>query len=127
MQTAKFLTKALVATLLVATTITIAHATTSAGVGSSGSGLQGRDAFASIWTTVKNWTEGTLGKVIALAIVLVGIASGIVRQSLMGLVVGIAGGVGLYHAPTIIDSVMGATQYVAEVDLNSFAFWANFK
>ena len=65
--------------------------------------------FEEIWITLQDWIEGTLGRIIAAGIVIVGIVAGIARQSLMAFAIGIAGGMGLYNTPTIIDEIMGAT------------------
>lgn len=69
----------------------------------------GGTEFDGVWTTLTDWMEGTLGKIAAGAMILVGIIAGVARQSLMAFAVGIGGGVGLYNAPTIIDNVMTAT------------------
>ena len=69
----------------------------------------GGTEFDEIWITLSDWVEGTLGRIVAAAIVVVGIVAGIVRQSLMAFAIGIAGGMGLYNAPGIIEEVMSAT------------------
>lgn len=69
----------------------------------------GGTEFDSIWTTLTDWMEGTLGKIAAGAMILVGIIMGIARQSIMAFAVGIGGGIGLYNTPTIIDNIMTAT------------------
>lgn len=73
----------------------------------------GGDSFDSIWVTLSDWMQGTLGRVVAGSMVLVGIVSGIVRQSIMSFATGVGGGVGLYNTPTIIESIMTATLPVA--------------
>lgn len=70
----------------------------------------GGTEFDTIWTTIKDWTQGTLGRIIAGAMILVGIIAGVVRQSLMAFAVGIGGGIGLYNSPTIIENIMTATK-----------------
>nr|WP_218139502.1 TraA family conjugative transfer protein [Thorsellia anophelis] len=69
----------------------------------------GGDAFSDVWDTLKEWTQGTLGRIVAGAMVLVGIVGGIARQSLMAFALGIGGGMGLYNTPTVVESVMSAT------------------
>ena len=69
----------------------------------------GGDSFDSIWVTLTDWMQGSLGRVVAGSMVLVGIVSGIVRQSIMSFATGVGGGVGLYNTPTIIESIMTAT------------------
>jgi conjugal transfer pilus assembly protein TraA len=69
----------------------------------------GGDAFTDVGDTLKDWTQGTLGRIVAGAMVLVGIVGGIARQSLMAFALGIGGGMGLYNTPTVVESVMSAT------------------
>ncbi len=69
----------------------------------------GGTEFDEVWTTIKDWTQGTLGRIIAGALILVGIVGGIARQSLMAFAIGIGGGMGLYNSPVIVESIMGAT------------------
>ncbi|MBF4307191.1 TraA family conjugative transfer protein, partial [Vibrio anguillarum] len=63
----------------------------------------GGDAFTDVWDTLKDWTQGTLGRIVAGAMVLVGIVGGIARQSLMAFALGIGGGMGLYNTPTVVE------------------------
>lgn len=65
--------------------------------------------FEDVWQTLKDWTNGSLGRVIAGSMILVGIIGGIARQSIMSFAVGIAGGMGLTYAPNVIESIVGAT------------------
>ena len=96
------MTKILVAMGVMAVIAGAAHAGTSS------------TEFDAVYTTLVNWAQGSLGKVAALSMILVGIVAGVVRQSLMAFVVGIAGGLGLYTAPTIIDGIVSATLPVAQ-------------
>ena len=65
--------------------------------------------FASVWTTLVGWIEGTLGQIIAVTFILVGIVAGVAKGSIFGLVVGVAAGLGLITAPTVIDTMFTAT------------------
>lgn len=65
--------------------------------------------LADVYSSLTDWATGNVGKVIALGMILVGIVAGIANQSLMAFAVGIGGGLGLYNAPTIIDTVFNAT------------------
>ena len=69
----------------------------------------GSDVFLDIWTDLSGWISGTLGKIIAGAMILVGIIGGIARQSLMAFAIGIGGGMGLFNAPTIIENIVTST------------------
>ncbi|WP_444679537.1 TraA family conjugative transfer protein [Halomonas sp. E19] len=69
----------------------------------------GGGEFDDVWYLLEEWTQGTLGRIITLAIILVGAVMGVVRQSLMTFAVGFAMGMGLYNAPLIIDAIVGAT------------------
>nr|WP_298058506.1 TraA family conjugative transfer protein [uncultured Halomonas sp.] len=77
-----------------------------AGTGESAGATADEDTFGTVYTTLKNWTQGTLGRVISLTLIVVGACMGVVRQSLMTFVVGIAMGLALYNAPLIIEKVM---------------------
>lgn len=74
----------------------------------------GGTEFDDIWTTITDWTQGTLGRIIAGSMILVGIVGGIARQSIMAFAMGIGGGVGLYNSPTVIEAIMTATLESAE-------------
>ena len=65
--------------------------------------------FDNLWTTLKGWVQGTLGRIIAGAMILVGIIAGIARQSLMAFAIGIGGGMGLYQSPAIVEAILTAT------------------
>lgn len=69
----------------------------------------GGAAFDPVWTMLTDWSQGALGRIIAGTLILVGIVAGIARQSLMAFAVGIGAGIGLYNAPTVIDSIFVAT------------------
>ncbi|EBH8544576.1 TrbC/VirB2 family protein [Klebsiella pneumoniae] len=74
----------------------------------------GGGAFDDVWETLKDWTQGTLGRIVAGAMILVGVVGGIARQSLMAFAMGIGGGMGLYNSPTVVESIMSATLEHAE-------------
>lgn len=80
----------------------------------------GGEEFEEVWTVLKDWTQGTLGRIIAIALVLVGIIFGVARQSLISFAICIAGAMGLYQAPTIIEALLSADgtdlQYVVVSD-----------
>ena len=65
--------------------------------------------FDSIYDKMVDWVGGGLGKTVAVAFVLIGVIGGIARQSIMALGTGIAGGIGLGFAPSIVDSTITAT------------------
>lgn len=69
----------------------------------------GGSEFDDVWNTLKDWTQGTLGRIVSGAFILVGIIGGIARQSLMAFALGVGGGMGLYNSPTIVESIMSAT------------------
>ena len=64
--------------------------------------------FQSVVALLTGWSQGTQGRTLALGMFVVGIAAGIVRQSVMAAVAGIAGALVLNYGPTVIDSVFGA-------------------
>lgn len=68
----------------------------------------GGTEFTEIYTLVQGWTQGFLGKTIAVSAFLVGMAIGIVRQSLMSIALGIGGAMAIYYTPNIIDGIVTA-------------------
>lgn len=86
-----------------------------AGAAQAGVAADQSDAFYSIYETIELWLTGALGRTIALGLILIGIAGGMARQSLMAFAVGIGGGLGMFYAPSIIEGVMGATLPAVEM------------
>ena len=69
----------------------------------------GGGEFTAVYDTITEWVEGTLGRIIAVALVIVGLFVGIARQSLMAFGVGVGSALGVANAPTIIDNVVTTT------------------
>ena len=69
----------------------------------------GGTEFDPFYDTIVDWAQGSLGKALALAMFLVGIGVGVVRGSVIAAVPTVAGALGLFIAPTIIDAIMTAT------------------
>jgi conjugal transfer pilus assembly protein TraA len=81
-----------------------------AAVFAAGSAMAGTDtAFDDVTTQIRNWSEGSMGKVIAGSIFLVGIATGVMKQSIMAVVPGVAAAMALNYAPSIIEGLLTAT------------------
>jgi len=64
--------------------------------------------FTAVVTLLTNWSQGTLGRTLALGMFVVGIAAGIIRQSVMAAVAGVAGALVLNYGPGVIDGIFGA-------------------
>lgn len=62
-------------------------------------------AFDKLYTQLTGWTQGSLGKSIAIIFLLVGLAVGLAKGSLYAAVVSIACGLTLMIAPSVIDSI----------------------
>jgi conjugal transfer pilus assembly protein TraA len=65
--------------------------------------------FQGAYTMLTGWMTGILGRIIAITFIVVGLVAGVMRQSIMGFVVGIAAGLGVFVAPDIIDNIVTAT------------------
>ncbi|WP_304526736.1 TraA family conjugative transfer protein [Halomonas sp. I5-271120] len=74
----------------------------------------GTGTFDQVWQTVTDWTQGTLGRIITLAMIVVGVVAGIGRQSLLAFATGLGAGVGMYNAPDIVEAILQATLPAAE-------------
>jgi conjugal transfer pilus assembly protein TraA len=66
----------------------------------------GGTEFQEIYGKLGEWSQGYLGKVVAAGAFLVGIAAGIVRQSIMAVVTGLGAAMAVQYTPTIIDSIV---------------------
>jgi len=71
-------------------------------------GNGGNNEFGAIYT-IDPLALATLGRIMAVTFVAVGLVGGVMRGSIMGFVVGIAAGLGVYTAPTVIDAIVTAT------------------
>lgn len=71
-------------------------------------GSQGQE-FSSVYDMITGWAQGTLGRIICIAIVLVGISAAIKNGTLMPIVIGIGAAVTLYNAPSIVEGILSAT------------------
>lgn len=65
----------------------------------------GGTEFDAMFAMIKGWTEGTLGKLLAVSAFLIGMGMGIVKQSIMAIVLGIGFALALAYAPGIIEAV----------------------
>lgn len=69
----------------------------------------GSTEFNAVYTLLTNWMQGSLGKLIAAAFIIVGLVAGVMRNNLIGFAVGVAAGLGLFTAPGIINAIVTAT------------------
>ena len=68
----------------------------------------GGTEFDTALSTVVDWFEGALGKLIAVTTLGVGLAMGIMRQSVMSVVVGASMALALNYGPGIIQGLVTA-------------------
>jgi conjugal transfer pilus assembly protein TraA len=71
-------------------------------------GVNGTE-FQSVETALYDWSQGGLGRALALTIFLVGMGVGIARQSLMAVASGLGGGLALFYLPDVINLIVAAT------------------
>jgi len=86
-----------VATLAGILTILDAHA-----------GTGGKTSFGTLEKKIVGWLQGDLGVIISVVALAVGLTIGIVRQSMIAVVVGIGIAIALYYGPTVIEGVLVA-------------------
>lgn len=73
----------------------------------TGTAMAGTDnTFNSIYTTVKGWATGSLGKLLAVSAFLIGMGIGLVKQSAMAIVLGLAFALILFYGPGIMESIV---------------------
>lgn len=61
--------------------------------------------FSAITNTVNDWATGSLGKLLAIAAFLIGMGVGLVRQSAIAVVVGLAFAIILAYGPGVISGI----------------------
>ncbi len=61
--------------------------------------------FDSLYTHLNAWATGTLGKSIALVFLLVGLAVGVLRGSIVGAISCLAAALSLVIAPSVINTI----------------------
>ncbi|TRZ95760.1 MAG: pili assembly chaperone [Rhodocyclaceae bacterium] len=77
--------------------------------GSAMAGTGGNAEFGPVYLMIQGWFQGTLGKIIALTAMGVGLTAGVVRQNIMAVVTGVGMGLGTYYGPSIVDQLVVAT------------------
>jgi len=75
------------------------------GVSSAVAGGGGTE-FGAIVTQLTDWLEGGLGQVLALGALAVGLGIGIVQQSIMSVVVGIAMSIAVFYGPGVLTGII---------------------
>ncbi|MDH3665129.1 MAG: TrbC/VirB2 family protein [Alphaproteobacteria bacterium] len=73
--------------------------------------------FQEVYDTLTEWVEGVLGRIIAVVMVVAGVAIGIARQSIAAFGIGVASALGLVNAPTIVDNIVTAAITQEQVGL----------
>lgn len=68
----------------------------------------GGTEFDGALTAIRDWFEGSLGKLIAITTLGVGLAVGIMKQSIMAVVVGVSMALALAYGPGILDGLVAA-------------------
>lgn len=77
-----------------------------AGAVMAGAGGTGTDTtFDSAVTLLNDFLQGSLGKLVATAMFLVGIVMGVMKQSIMAAVPAVATAIAVAIAPTVLDTV----------------------
>lgn len=86
--------------MLAITSIAMATTTSTSTIG---------DPMATTYSDLHAWAQGSVGKTVTLACIMVGVVIGVARQSLMAFAVGIFMGLGIYNSPAIINTIFSAT------------------
>ena len=69
--------------------------------------ITGSHDFSEIYGRLVGWIKGDLGRTLSISFVLIGLAYGMARNSLIGFATGVGAAVGLQVTPTIINSIFG--------------------
>lgn len=74
----------------------------------------GGTEFTQVYDQLTGWANGTLGKVLGVAALLVGLGVGVIKQSVIAAVVGIAMALTAGFGPGVIDGVVSSGLTIAE-------------
>ncbi len=85
-----------------------AGAMAASGVGVIDSVSSNTNDFDEVWELLAGWTQGALGKVLALGALILGIGFGLVRQSVAAAAVGLGMAIVLQYGPYVINQIIGA-------------------
>ena len=80
----------------------------------------GGQEFEAVYEMIEGWATGTLGKIIALAALIVGIGFGLVRQSVIAAVIGISMALVLNFGPSVISNILTARE------CQDFCVWGGY-
>ena len=69
----------------------------------------GGTEFTGAMTTIRDWFEGDLGRLIAVAALGIGLAIGVIQQSIMAVVVGFAMALALSQGPGVVVALLGGS------------------
>src|SRR5689334_16424785 len=73
----------------------------------TGTAVAGTDTtFDTVYQTVKGWAEGSLGKLLAVSAFIVGMGIGLMRQSIMAIVLRLAFALVMFYGPSIMESIV---------------------
>jgi conjugal transfer pilus assembly protein TraA len=61
--------------------------------------------FDTILNLVVGWAEGSLGKLLSISAFIIGMGIGLVRQSVMAIVLGLAFALVMFYGPALINSL----------------------
>ena len=75
----------------------------------AGTGGTGGTEFTGAMTTIRDWFEGDLGRLIAVAALGIGLAIGVIQQSIMAVVVGFAMALALSQGPGVVVALLGGS------------------
>lgn len=73
----------------------------------------GGNEFATAYGQIKDWMEGTLGKLMAVGALAVGLGMGVVKQSIMASVVGVSLALACAYGPGVLDGILTAALPIA--------------
>lgn len=69
----------------------------------------GGTEFTTVYDSLSGWTNGTLGKTLAVASLLVGLGVGVIKQSVMAAVTGVSMALVAGFGPSVVDGVVTAS------------------
>jgi len=76
--------------------------------GAFANGSGGTAEFSNLEGMLTGWSQGYLGRSLSIAMLILGLGVGIMRQSIMGAIAGLGAAVAFSYGPSIIGTILGA-------------------
>ncbi|MBF0609499.1 MAG: pili assembly chaperone [Magnetococcales bacterium] len=69
----------------------------------------GGTEFQDVYDMIEGWSKGYLGRILSMGMFVVGVAQGVIKQSVGAVVPGVGAAAALYYGPSVVSGVVTGT------------------